>query len=232
MINMFDSYERIARVYPAIIISLPIIVTCYSISTIVNSTVFVEITSMGFVIVAVMTLLSGIVRYFGKKMEPRLWKSWGGAPTTRFLKQDNKKTAIEIKKLFYRKILADTNIDLLNNQSDEMIEQAVTWVRNILRNNGKKGLWRIFNIEYGFARNLLGSRSVWAIMSFGFSGICILLMQYIATDTFSLLISAIFNAVWGLCALLCGWFVLPALIKGIAERYAEDLIFSYLNYNK
>ena len=229
MLNVFDSYERVARVYPAILISLPIIFTCYSFSVLVNSPIFIKIASSSLIVLVGLVLMSFIVRFFGKKIEPKLWKKWAGAPSTRFLRLDDRKLAKEIKERFYKKVLADANIDLISNITDGRIEQAFAFVRNVLRVRNKDGLWKKFNEEYGFARNLMGSRWIWSILSFGLSLFCYLSIKYFPKDIIALMIGAILNSCSGLAAIFCGWFVLPGLTKGIAEKYAEEAILSYIN---
>ncbi|GAI08360.1 unnamed protein product, partial [marine sediment metagenome] len=77
MFNFFDSYERNARVYPAILISIPIIITCYSFSVLINSHVFLKITGSSAIVLVGIVLLSSVVRFFGKKIELDIWKKWG-----------------------------------------------------------------------------------------------------------------------------------------------------------
>ena len=125
MFNFFDSYERNARVYPAIIISIPIIITCYSFSVLISSSVFLKITGSSAIVLVGIVLLSSVVRFFGKKIELDIWKKWGGAASTRYLRENDTKIAKEIKQKFYKKIMAETNIDLQNNLTDEKINQAI-----------------------------------------------------------------------------------------------------------
>ena len=82
---------------------------------------------------------------------------------------------------------------------------------------------------YGFARNLFGSRWLWLIISFIASIICYFSIRYFPGDTISLVIGTIFNGCYSLVTIICGWFILPGLTKGIAERYAEEVIFSYIS---
>lgn len=229
MFNFFDSYERNARVYPAIIISIPIIITCYSFSVLIDSSVFLKITGSSAIVLVGIVLLSSVVRFFGKKIELDIWKKWGGAASTRYLRENDTKIAKEIKQKFYKKIMAETKIDLQNNLTDEKINQAFTFARHSLRNINKNSLVVKFNYEYGFVRNLLGSRWLWVFISFIASVICYFSIRYFPGDTISLVIGTIFNGCYGLVAIICGWFILPGLTKGIAERYAEEVIFSYIS---
>lgn len=229
MLNFFDDYERSARIYPAILLSIPIIITCYSFSALVNSPFFTKITSSSIIVLVGVVLLSNVVRFFGKKIEPIIWEKWGGAPSTRFLRKDDRTLAREMKDVFYQKVLQEAKIDLLNDLTDERIEQALKFVRNVLYNKDETGLWRKSNKEYGFARNLMGSRWVWVILSFGLAFTCWFSIRYFSSDTNNLIVGAILNACCGLGAILCGWCILPGLTKGIAERYAEQVIISYIN---
>lgn len=229
MLNFFDDYERNARIYPAILLSVPIMITCYSFSGLVNSPAFTKITSSSVVVLAAVVLLSNVVRFFGRKIEPIIWEKWGGSPSTKFLRKDDRTLAPEIKDLFYQKVIQEAKIDLLNDLTDERIEQAFSFVRNVLHNKDKTGLWRKSNKEYGFARNLMGSRWVWIIISFVLAFTCWFSVRFFPSDISSLIVGAILNACCGLGAILCGWGVLPGLTKGIAERYAEQAIISYVN---
>ena len=68
MFNFFDSYERNARVYPAILISIPIIITCYSFSVLINSTVLLKITGSSAIVLVSIVLLSSVARFLVKKV--------------------------------------------------------------------------------------------------------------------------------------------------------------------
>lgn len=231
MFNFFDSYERNARVYPAILISIPLIITCYSFSVLINSSVFLKITGSSAIVLVGIVLLSSVVRFFGKKIEQDIWKKWGGAASTRYLRENDTKIAKEIKQKFYKKIMLQTNIDLQNNLTDEKINQAFTFARHSLRNINKNSLMAKYDYEYGFARNLLGSRWLWVIISFVTFVICYFSFRYFLGDAISLLIGTIFNGCYGLFAIIYGWFILPGLTKEIAEIYAEEVIYSYIISN-
>jgi hypothetical protein len=46
-------------------------------------------------------------------------------------------------------------------RADELITQAFNRIRTEIRNKDPNGLWFIENVNYGFYRNLLGSRKLW-----------------------------------------------------------------------
>lgn len=231
MFNAFDSYERHARVYPALLLSFPLIVACYSFSSFVNSPFLAKLTGSSAIVIVGVVLLSNVARYLGRCIEPRIWEDWGGPPSTRFLRKEDKRVAVEVKNNLYKKILDESKIDLQNELTDEKINQAFAFIRSFLRRNDKEGMWNKFNQEYGFARNLLGSKYVWVVFSFLMAGVCLLSTKFSPGDRDALIIGALLNFSYGLFAIFCGWVILPGLTKHIAERYAEEAIFSYLNTN-
>ncbi len=229
MLKFIDPYERVARVYPAILISLPFVFTYYSFSVLIDIAFLAKLGSGGLIFLAFIFLMSNIIRYFGKKIEPILWESWNGAPSTRFLRLDDKQFAAEIKSKLYAKIFDETNIKLGENVTgDEKIIQAFAFIRNVLREKDKDGLWIKHNREYGFARNLMGSYWIWIGTSFVLFLTCWMSMKYFP-DSPSLLLGAILNGTYSMITIFCGRFILPGLTKGIADRYAEDALMSYLN---
>jgi len=229
MLNIFDSYERNARVYPAIIVSLPLIITCYSISSLFKGSFTIKLSINSPIILATLVLLSNIVRHYGKETESKIWKDWGGAPSTRFLRKDDTYFASATKQKIYQKILREENINLDADNSDEKINQAFRVICNRLRLQKNKGLWQKFNMEYGFNRNLLGSRKIWLILSILSSATCFAVNFYLGNNSNFLIILGGFVNLGIVCvSILCGWIIIPKLIKGIAERYAEEVILSYL----
>jgi len=229
MLKFFEPYVLYARVFPAILISLPFIITWYSFSPLLDDSMFLKIGDYGVIIIVLIVLMSNLVRFFGKRIEPELWKKWDGAPSTRFLRKEDKHIASEVKQKLYKKIYEETGIDLEKESSDDKIIQAFSIARNILRKKDKNGLWRKFNKEYGFARNLLGSRWFWFIAAFILALLCLLAFKYFPEKNNALIIGAILNIIICFAAIICGLFVLPVLTKGIAERYAEDALISYYN---
>jgi len=147
----------------------------------------------------------------------------------KILRKEDRHLAAEVKKKLYIKIYNETVIDLENESSDAKINQAFSIIRNVLRKRDKNGLWRKLNREYGFARNLLGSRWFWAIASFILALLCFLAFKYFPEKNNALIIGAILNTIICFAAIICGLFVLPELTKGIAERYGEDALISYFN---
>jgi len=228
-LNIFDSYERYARVYPGILLAIPFVIACSSITPIMTGPITTKLMASGIFVTALLILFSNIVRGLGKKIEPKVWEQWGGPPSTRFLRKEDTTIARELKDKFYQKILQEAGIDLANDLTDRRIEQAFMFVRETLRRKDREGLWIKSNKEYGFDRNLMGSRLLLILCSLVSSIGCLFLIRFFSADKINLLIGAGLSFIYGVWAIIYGWFVLPGLTKGIAERYAEQAILSYIN---
>ncbi len=228
-LNAFDRYERYARVYPAILLVMPFVIVSYSITPLFEGPIFTKLLANSTIVIALLVFFSNIVRGFGKKIEPKMWQEWGGSPSTRFLRKNDEKFNSSTKERFYKKILENTGIDLTSDTTDKKIEQAFVTVRETLRRRDREGLWIKSNREYGFDRNLLGSKMLLVIFSFIGSLICFILIYFFPDDSTKLLIGGGLNLVYGIVAIIFGWFVLPGLTKGVAERYAEQAIMAYLS---
>lgn len=228
-LNIFDSYERYARLYPAILSVMPFIIACFSITPIMSGPIGTKILANSLFVTSLFIFFSNIVRGLGKRIEPKIWEQWGGPPSTRFLRKEDTTIASEIKDKFYQKILKETSIDLVNNLTDERIRQAFAFVREKLRRKDKQGLWIKSNKEYGFARNLMGSRVYLVISSLVALISCLLVIRFFPNDKINLLIAAAVIAIYGAGAAIYEWLILPRLTKEIADRYAEQAIMAYLS---
>lgn len=228
-LNIFDSYERHARLYPAALLVIPFVIACLSITPIMSGAIGKNFLPNSLFVTSLFILFSNIVRGLGKRIEPKIWEQWGGSPSTRFLRKEDTTIASEIKDKFYQKILKEANIDLVNNLTDERIRQAFTFVKEKLRRKDKQGLWIKSNKEYGFDRNLLGSRVCLVISSLVALISCLFVIRFFPNDKINLLIAAAVIAIYGVGTVIYGWFILPRLTKEIADRYAEQSIMAYLN---
>ncbi|MBW2090721.1 MAG: hypothetical protein JRI34_01170 [Deltaproteobacteria bacterium] len=108
-----------------------------------------------------------------------------------------------------------------------LIDQAFERIKGILRQYDKNGLWSIANAEYGFARNLYGSRLLWLSISI-FMTVLNAAFIYLSYDNLKLL-GLILNLLNVFCCVLVGWRVLPKLTEDIGFRYAEHAWESFCN---
>ena len=233
MFKFFDEYSLNARVKPALLVLLPLVVTVYVIiPTLYNviATLFGVIVACGFI-----TALSHYSRYQGRNTEKRLYKLWGGKPTTIILRQTDdtldKHTKERYHKYLSQKISgwsAPTIEDEVSNviEADARYDSAVKWLLEKTRDTNTYNLLFKENISYGFRRNSRGIK--W--FGVGSSALSIALViaslypnpNYLDIEKLTLEYGTIaFSLVMLLWWLL---FVTDAWVRDAAENYAIRLL--------
>jgi hypothetical protein len=233
---IFDLYDLKARIAPAFLLSLPLftsLITCFDWTKLH----YEKILGSSFWLFIVYAL-SILVRNNGNSIEPKIWESWGGLPSSIIMRWRDHKVPKELKQQYHNAVKDYLNLPLLtaeeeNNdpeRADELINQAFKRIRTELRSKDPKGLWSIENANYGFCRNLLGSRKLWIIITVAGT----LINGYLAyTQRNSIIIGGLVaNVGIFLFSIYMGWFVLPKSMKHIAFRYAENSWESFLNITK
>jgi hypothetical protein len=163
---MFNMYSLKARVYPVVIIFIPIVVIglIYSIEF---GSVIHSLTSFG-VVGALSYLLSQLGRDAGKRKEKELWEGWGGAPSTQILRWSDSRLDKHTKDRYHNKLrtLCATGIitDQVHEQTypaaaDEMYQFWINYLKTQTRDKAKFALLFSDNISYGFRRNLWGMKT-------------------------------------------------------------------------
>jgi hypothetical protein len=228
-----DSYEMKARYAPAFLLSLPVIISlwsCYG----VEYTAFSKLTE-GILSIIIIYVLSVIVRSLGKRAEPKLWASWGGAPSTMLLSWRDTTLGDNLKDLYLQRVKDKLNLPVPTKEEEradparanKLVDQAFQRIKGVIRQNDKDGLWSIANADYGFARNLYGSRALWLIVS------CLsaIISGYNLYSNFNrmILIGSIINISLLFACVYFGWFILPEYTKQVAFRYAEHSWESFYN---
>jgi len=228
-----DSYEIKARYAPGLLLALPVMVTfwtCFQIEAQLIFDVFKGISSM-----VVWYILSVYVRYNGKRIEPKLWKSWGGAPSTVLVSWKDNRLGHNLKEKYHQMVIRDQGLPMPTKADEDagpekaaqLIDQAFSRVKGVIRKHDKNGLWFIADAEYGFARNLFGSRVVWLIIS--------IVMTVISAGSLwqrfnnLILVGFIIDFLVIIGCVVFGWFILPKLTKQFGFRYAEHAWESFCN---
>ena len=84
----FDQYDLRARIYPALIVSLPVLSLAFSLPAAKKNPWGAA--GIGSLLeIAVLYFLGRIARDRGFKLQSRLYDRWGGKPTTRIMRSDN-----------------------------------------------------------------------------------------------------------------------------------------------
>ncbi len=232
LLGSFDSYSIAARLLPALIALVPVIVT-----TAVWTPALYDL-AYGILVpsveCALAVLLMHIARYLGRKAEPNLFDHWGGIPTSRWLLRSDRSIG-EQTKARYRRCLEE-HIDGWEapSQADEEADRegamatydsAVRWLRDRTRDRQQFALVFAENVSYGFRRNLYGLRWIGRLVA----SLCVVVnggsLYYwagvtggpnsilgIATLSFSLIMTAV-------------WFVAgkQQWVRDAADGYARAL---------
>src|SRR5436309_472040 len=84
-LNLFDEYDIKARLAPAVVVVAPLIgILSCQFPSVFNSALFML--GSGIIVLALLFLVSHIVRALGAQLEAELWTEWGGPPSTRILR--------------------------------------------------------------------------------------------------------------------------------------------------
>jgi len=231
--KLFDEYSLNARVKPALLALLPIVVMVYvftpSLYSIISA-LFSVVVACGFI-----TALAHYSRYQGAKTEKRLYKSWGGKPTTIILRHTDD-LLDNYTKLRYHKYLsksindwsAPTIEDEMVNitAADKYYDSAVKWLLEKTRNTKIYDLLFKENISYGFRRNSRGIKWLGvSLASFSIAMvISIILMEpkYFDIQIVGLEVGAL---IFSIIMLLWWLFIVTDVwVRDAAERYAIRLL--------
>ena len=118
-------------------------------------------------------LLSQIGADFGKHLEKRLWRDWGGPPTTRFLRHGNREFN-EVTRGRVHDKLRSLGLFVPTHGEQERDERAGDKYYEscteelIRRTRDQKRYPLVFKglVEYGFRRNLLGLKTFGVLLAF------------------------------------------------------------------
>lgn len=231
--NLLDAYELKARVAPGLILALPLIADAvHAVPNLGSWSIF---TTGSLCSLALLYGLSQVVRARGDAIEAELWASWGGPPSTRFMRHRDGKFSEDLKasigqaleKEFGARLL--THQEKVNNrvQADKTIDDAFRQVRQLLRQRDPDGLWFKHNTEYGFCRNLLACRWLWAIIALASTAFAAIYSWKTGGNVFNP--ASAIGVLSLICAAYVGWAVLPGATKRVADSYAESAWTAFLS---
>lgn len=165
--EVFDKYTLRARIYPAFLVTSPILILAIYLTNEYKQPLhFVTST---FILSAFIFLLSQFGRDKGKKKEAKLYKYWGGKPTTLILRHSDKHLDVYTKRRYHEflaKHLTDitfpTQEQEANNQieADEVYESCTRFLISKTRDTSVFDLLFSENISFGFRRNLWGMKYI------------------------------------------------------------------------
>lgn len=227
---LIDAYVIQARLKPALIVALPVILLSFvwPVEGDFGTKVFAgTLTACG-----ATALLARLGGYLGKKREKALWDHFGGRPTEKILSHDSGQTNPHTLSRWHTKLEALTEIRMPSAEDESRepyssaraYESAVRFLRAHTRDQAKYPLVAATNRDFGFARN------TWAMKPVGISvsgavaaGLGFRLYQDMKAHV-ALTPSAI--GVLGVtCALFLFWiWVNRTWVRQAADRYALALL--------
>lgn len=159
-----DTYDRKARIYPALLALTPafgIAISMYGLEVDTQRGLVGLLAAVGGLF-----LLSNIAREAGKRLERDLFQSWGGIPTTQLQRhRDSTIDAITKRRIheFLSKKLGvpfpDPAAELADPAAADQVYAAGTrWLLEHTRDRKQFPLLFAENVAYGFRRNALGLR--------------------------------------------------------------------------
>ncbi len=234
MSTMLDAYTIRARLWPALLVALPLGLT--TLALLPGSFQGWDALWSLIVFSGGTALLAEIGRDYGKKKELRLFQLWGGKPTTRMLRHRDTPdiTALMHQHRQLEQLIPGLKLPTPEDEktkpleADQVYEKCIEFLRVQTRDRKKFPLVFEENCNYGFRRNLWGMRPlgiVISILSFVAIGMAITLNYFvnklppspmeIACGSISLL-------------LVLGWIILftPKWVRVPAEAYAQRLLES------
>lgn len=227
-----DAYSRRARLYPGLIVTLPIsILTVVLVTTRPTwlTAVILVIGSSGASYLGVQ-----LVRSAGQRREERLWASWGGPPTTQLLRFAGapNPTLVARRHAQLETLLAGTHLPDETSEAadpkraDDRYEVAVRALIEKTRDRRRFG--RVFDelCQYGFRRNLWGCRTVGAWIALaGLTVTSMLAMLRVLTDLNVSVLGLTIAAGVDLLLLVTMLLVVrPEWVREAADAYASRLL--------
>jgi len=231
-LNLLDHYSFRARLQPALLVLLPLAIgilawTWPNIKW--ESVLWGLFTTAGGAY-----FLTIIARNLGKEIEPKLWKSWGGAPTTQLLRHSGILNPI-LRERWHNKLslilgkpFPTQQEEVANSkETDNIYKAAVTILRIKTRDIKTYNLVYNENVSYGFCRNLYAMRKIGIIIAlFGailncYAGIRLIYMNEVYSSYIiplaCLSINILFLFLWV-------FKIKPSWVKTSAFAYARRLL--------
>ncbi|MEV5692212.1 hypothetical protein [Micromonospora globbae] len=222
-VSSFDSYSRRARIYPGMLVVLPIALIS---GLLTNNKPLVALTPI-LLSAGTLFLVGNIVRALGQRTQQRLVRQWDGMPTTKLLRFREAQNQVMFQR---RRQALETLLggplptkrqEAANPQKADEAYVAATrsLIAHVRSRPGQFPLVDHENATYGYARNLLGVKPLALIV----------LTASFAADTVIYLHDKLTAPLVVIGALHLGlaavwlFFIRAAWVRQAADTYAERL---------
>ena len=233
----FDPYDRKARLQPALLSLLP--------AFIVFALLIPEFNAVWAVISGIVfycgssTLATQFGRDRGKRIEPALYRSWGGKPSVAMLRHSDTRLARSTKdryRGFLKRSVPGLNLASPDEErtcsahADDGYESATAWLLAQTRDRGRFGLIFRENVNYGFRRNIWGLKP----LAFVIDGASMVILAVIAegawTGQVTTTLESVDTFVWVSVVVLATHFIAFTFlirrdwVRTAADAYAQQLL--------
>lgn len=223
--NLTDRYERKARLLPGLLLAAAPALMAWAVLQEFTTWYIAASSALGVEFLAAI-VLGQFARARGRRAEDALWKSWGGRPTTRWLRPWDESCSDQQKAKWRGAIKRITGLSLpasvpeggSQESVDRQIGDATRQLRYSLRGKPEAAILATHNEEYGFARNLLGVRWFWVLLSLACLAGCGIAFAIGMRPYLGLAVAGTFTVISFLVAR-----ELPDYVRRCADRYAESL---------
>jgi hypothetical protein len=170
-----DPYDRQARLYPALLCLLPLLALVALLyapnASALTGVVAIAVSCGG------LSLMTNICREMGKRLEDRLYREWGGKPTTQLLRHRDGIIDSVTKRRYHAFLGTKLNFTFPDadaekddpGRADEAYQSGARWLLDHTRPDDGKKFDLLFrdNVTYGFRRNALGTRPLGILIAVG-----------------------------------------------------------------
>jgi hypothetical protein len=227
---MLDAYALRARLFPAMLVSMPAVISALVwLPTIAVAPIAVTL----FTWFGIGVLLAELARDMGKRREPKLWASWNGSPTVRRLRlreQAANAAARDRWRTLVAALVPDLPLPTLTDETadpraaDQRYDVFIARLRELTRNTSTFPLLFQENISYGFRRNLWAMKpAAIFIAMFAIAG-ALGALPAVREPQLPVIAVAVAIATlmltWMLFRITANW------VKEAAERYADQLLWT------
>jgi hypothetical protein len=230
--DFIDGYDWKARYIPTVILLAPLLCTAYYFypGVLANP---LRLAGSSLLAFALVYLASMVFRDRGVRYARRFWDGRGGIPSTRFGRMSDSFLSPAQKNRLHVVVLNRFGIRLLSLEeecefaalADRKIMDAFREIKEFLRRCDGCGLVEKHGAEYGFVRNLCGSRTIFVVQTFG----GILLCGFKASwPHWTLTPGCWANAVLLILWVPFAWFTLPRMLVLTADAYAGRAWITFL----
>jgi hypothetical protein len=223
-----DAYDRRARIAPVVLVAAPLLP--FAVGALIQLPGWHKLWGATWLTVPI--LVEELGRDRGRRLQPELWRAWGGAPTTTMLRWRGPANRIQVERrhaLLQGQLGAGLRLPTETEEvqdpegADAIYEAAIGVLKERTRDANQYPLVQNENARYGFRRNVLGLRP------FGIAATLIALGAALAAAVPIRNVRAAFvvMAAADLLLLLFWWrIVTEAWVRPAAEAYADALLRS------